>query len=113
MSIFHSTASKMKNSGSGQHQRGFVHEGVDVGGVGVRHQLHVGGLDALPAGDRGTVEGVAVFELFHAEVGDRHANVLFLAAGVGEAEVDKTDFLLFDHLDYVLGGHGALLSEWQ
>jgi hypothetical protein len=36
--------------------------------------------------------------------------VLFLAAGVGEAEVDETDFLLFDHLDYVLGGHGALLK---
>jgi hypothetical protein len=39
------------------------------------------------------------------EGGNRHADVLFLAAGVGEAEVNETDFLFFDHLDYVLGGH--------
>jgi hypothetical protein len=34
--------------------------------------------------------------------------VLFLAAGIGETEVDEFDFLLFDHLEYVLGGHGLL-----
>jgi hypothetical protein len=93
---------------AGQDQGGFVEEGVDVGGGSVGHQLHVGGLDAFPAGDRGTVEGVAVFELVHAEGGNRHADVLFLAAGIGEAEVDELDFLLFHHLDNFLGGHELL-----
>ena len=92
------------NHVAGQYQRGFVHEGIDVGGVRVRHQLHVGGLNSLPAGYGRAVEGMAVFEFFHAESGDRHADVLLLAAGVGEAEVDETDFLFFDHLDNVLGG---------
>ena len=37
---------------TGQDQRGFVVEGVDVGRVGVRHHDHVGGLHPLPAGNR-------------------------------------------------------------
>jgi hypothetical protein len=93
---------------AGDDQRRLVEEGVDVGGGGVGHQQHVGGLDALPAGDRGAVERMAVFELVHAEGGDRHANVLFLAARIGEAEVHELDFLVLDQLEYVLGGHELL-----
>ncbi len=52
---------------------------------------------------------MAVFKFVHAEMGNRHANVLFLAARVGEAEIDKTNFLFFNQLEYFLGGHGALL----
>ena len=34
---------------------------------------------------------------------DRHADVLFFATGVGEAEVNKFDLLLLDQLQYVVG----------
>src|SRR5581483_11304345 len=33
-------------------------EGINVGAGRVRHQGHVGGFDALPARDRGAVEGI-------------------------------------------------------
>jgi hypothetical protein len=86
---------------AGQDQRRLFEERVDVGGVRVRHQQHVGGFDALPAGDRRTVEGVARGELVFVEMGDGHGHVLFLAAGVGEAEVDELDFVLLHHLHHV------------
>ena len=35
---------------------------------------------------------------------DRHGDVLLLAAGVGEAEVDELDFVVLDHLHDVFGG---------
>jgi hypothetical protein len=38
------------------------------------------------------VESVAADELVFVEGRDRHADVLLLAAGVGEAEVDELDF---------------------
>jgi hypothetical protein len=58
---------------AGQDEGGLIHEGVDVGGVRVRHQQHVGGLDALPAGDGGAVEGMAVLELVIVEVALKRA----------------------------------------
>jgi hypothetical protein len=71
----------------------------------VRHQQHVGGLDALPAGDRRAVERVAFLELVLAEVLDRYGDVLLLAAGVGEPEVDELHLLVLDQLQYVIGRH--------
>jgi hypothetical protein len=59
--------------------------------VRIGHQLHVGSLNTLPAGDRRTVESVAVLELVFVESADRHGHVLLLATGVGEAEVDELD----------------------
>ncbi len=44
---------------AGQEQRRLFEERIDVGRVRVGHQLHVRGFDALPAGDRRAVEGVA------------------------------------------------------
>ena len=96
-----------------QHQRRLFEEGVDVGGGRVRHQQHVGGFDALPAGDRRAVEGVAGRELVFIERGKRHGNVLLLAAGVGETEVDELDFVFLHHLHHVgdgLGCHQNLLA---
>ena len=72
----------------------------------IRHQQHVGGLDALPAGDRGAVERVALLELVLVEVLHRHGDVLLLAARVGEAEVDELDLLVLDELQYVIGRRG-------
>ena len=48
---------------AGQDQRGFFEKRVDVGRVRVRHELHVRRFDALPTGDRGTVERMARAEL--------------------------------------------------
>ena len=70
---------------AGHHDGGFVEERVDVDGIGIRHQQHVGSLNAFPAGDGGTVESMAFFKLVGIEVGNRHAHVLFLTTGVGEA----------------------------
>jgi hypothetical protein len=43
-------------------------------------------------------------ELVFVEVGDGHGDVLFLAAGVGEAEVDELDFVVLHHLHHVGNG---------
>ena len=74
---------------------------------GIRHQQHVGRFDALPAGDGRAVEGVAGGELVFVEMRHRHGHVLFLAAGVGEAEVDELDFVLLHHLHHVCDGLGC------
>ena len=90
---------------AGQDQGGLVEERVDVGGVGVRHQQHVGGLDTLPASNGGAVEGMTAFELVFVKRRDRHADVVFLALGVGKTEVDELDFVFLDDLHDVLRGH--------
>jgi hypothetical protein len=94
-------------------ESGLFHERVDVGGVGVRDQQHVGGFDTLPAGDRRTVEGVTGFELIDVEMRNRHGNVLFLATGVSETEVDKLDFVVLHHLQNLCGRpcHANLLKR--
>src|SRR5690606_19435919 len=58
---------------------GHVGERVHHGGGVVRHQHHVGFVDALPAGDRRTVEHLAVLEEAIVDIGCRVGNVLFLA----------------------------------
>ena len=72
-------------------------ERIEVGRGGVRHQQHVGGLDALPAGDRGAVEGVTFLERVFADRARMRGHVLHLALGVGEAEIDELDVLVLDH----------------
>ena len=75
----------------------------------IRHQQHVGRLDALPAGDRRAVERVAELELVVVELLGRHGDVLLLAARVGEAEVDELDLLVLDHFQHVgCGGHAVV-----
>src|SRR4029079_17519491 len=67
-------------------------------GVGIRHQLHVGLIDHLPAGDRGTVEHDAFGEgvlIHHLRV---HGDVLHLSARVGETQVHELDFVILDFL---------------
>ncbi len=96
---------------TGQDQGGLVHERVDEGRVGVRHQQHVGGLDALPAGNRRAVECMTFGELVFGEGRDRHADVLLLAAGVGETEVDEADFVLLDQGHDIGDRHTGLLKN--
>ena len=54
--------------------------------------------DALPAGDRGAVEGVSFLERVFADRARMRGHVLHLALGVGEAEIDELDVLVLDHL---------------
>jgi acetylornithine deacetylase/succinyl-diaminopimelate desuccinylase-like protein len=83
---------------AGEEQRRLVGEGVHMRGIGIRHQRHIGRLDALPARDRGTIEEMAVAELGLAERRHRYRHVLLLAASIGEAEVDELHLVVLDHL---------------
>ena len=98
---------------AGQQQRRLLEERVDVGGVRVGHQQHVGGLDALPAGDRRAVEGMARTELVFIEVRHRHGHVLLLATGVGETEIDELDLVFLHHLHHIGDGLGHQAISWQ
>ena len=79
-------------------------EGINPGGVGVRHHGHVGGLDALPAANGRAVKSKALRKgLFLQQIGaDRQ--VLPLAVQIGEFEVDQFDAFVLDLAQDVLGG---------
>ncbi|MCY1446769.1 hypothetical protein D9M71_633560 [compost metagenome] len=69
------------------------------GGV-VRHQDHVGGFDAFPASDGGTVEHLADFEeVFIQRITRRHGHVVLNAFGVREAQINPLDVMIFDELN--------------
>jgi hypothetical protein len=94
-----------------QVERGLLEERVEDCGRGIRHQDHVGLLDALPAGDRRAVEALAVLEEGIVHDACRDGHVLFLALGVREAEVHELDFLFLDQLQNVGSGrHGNSLA---
>jgi hypothetical protein len=91
-------------------ERGLFAERIHHRGARIRHQLHVGGLDPLPAGDRRAVERMTVAELVFIEVRCRHRDVLLLALGIGEAEIDELDLVVGDLLHDVFGSCHSLLS---
>jgi hypothetical protein len=88
---------------AGDDQRVLFAERIHAGRVRIGQQQHVGRFDALPAADRRTVEGVAVFELFFVEHLGRHRDVLLLALCVRETEVNEEHFVVRHHFHYVLG----------
>ena len=105
---------------AGQDQRGLFEERVDVGRVRVGHQLHVGRFDALPTGDRGAVEGMARGELVFIEMRNGHGHVLFLAAGIGETEINELDLVFLHHGHHIGDGlchqespSGTLIAEGE
>ena len=71
-------------------------ERIDVGGVEVRLQDHVALVDRLPAGDRAAVEHEAVGQHVLVDHARGHGQMLPLALGIGEAEVDPVDLLVLD-----------------
>src|SRR5690606_22622614 len=83
---------------------GFLAEGVDAGGGHFGHEHHVRCLDALPAGNRRTIEHHPAFQPFFIHSVCRHREVVFLAKGIGETEVDERHFVVGNHLEYVFGG---------
>ena len=89
-------------------QRGLGEERIDAGGRRIRHQVHVGLVDRLPAGDRGAVEHRAFGEGLLVDHADVEGDVLPLAARVGEAEVDVFDVVVLDRLQDIFSGlHGS------
>ena len=74
-------------------------ERVQHGGRGVRHQGHVGFVDRLPAGDRGTVEHDAIGEGLFLDGADVLRGMVHLAARVGEAKVDVLDVVFLDQVE--------------
>ncbi|MPN64806.1 hypothetical protein SDC9_212583 [bioreactor metagenome] len=58
---------------------------------------------------------MAALELVFVEMGNRHGDVLFLATGVGETEIDELDLVFLDHLDNVLRACHlqSLLGEYR
>ena len=93
---------------AGQHQRRIGGERIQEGGRRIGQQHHVGLVDALPAGDAGAVEHLAVLE--QAGIDDRlgEGHVVLHAAHVGEAQVDEFDLVVLDQFFDVFEGHGRL-----
>ncbi len=77
------------------HHRG-RRERIDVGGVEVGLEDHVGFVDRLPPGDRAAVEHQAVGQGIVVDHARGHGQMLPLALGIGEAEVDPVDLLVLD-----------------
>ncbi len=94
---------RLENVADDRH-RGLGEERIDRHRVGIGHQLHVGLVDRLPAGDGGAVEHQALREGLFVDQADVKGDVLPLAARIGEAEVDVLHVLVLDSLQYVLGG---------
>ncbi len=90
-----------------QDHRRFREERVDAGALGVGHELHVGLVDRLPAGDGGAVEHDAFAEGVLVDGGDVGSDVLPLAARVGKPKIDVFHVVVLDHLQGIFGrSHG-------
>ncbi len=75
-------------------------ERVQHGGAVIRQEDHVGGFDAFPALDGGTVEHLASFEeVVFQRIASWHGDVLLLAFGVRETQINPLDVMIFDELN--------------
>ena len=90
-----------------QHQGRVFGEGVQEGGAILGPQDHVGLIDPLPARHGGAIEHLAVLEELLIDISRRNGDVLLLADGIGEAQVDPLDVMFFDQGER-LGRHGVL-----
>ncbi len=90
-----------------QDQARLGHERVHHRALQVRLQDHVGLVDRLPAGDRGTVEHEPVAQRILVNRGYVLRRVLPLALGIREAQVDIFDAVLLDQIQYFADAIGA------
>ena len=84
---------------------GFFGERVQHGGFVIRHQDHVGFVDAFPAGNGRAVKHLAVGEEVIVYFAGWQSYVLFFTAAVGEAQINPFDFVFFDQINRL--GHCA------
>ncbi|CRM95600.1 hypothetical protein [Pseudomonas sp. 22 E 5] len=88
-------------------------ERVKDGSAVVRHQDHVGGFDAFPAGNGGTVEHFAFFEeSIIQRVASRHGHVVLSAFGVREAQINPFNVMIFDELNRLRHSVLRVASGW-
>ncbi len=85
-------------------ERGFREERIDARGRRVGHQVHIGLVDRLPAGDRRAVEHHAFSESVFFEHRDVEGDMLPLAARVGETAVDVLNVFVLHQFEDILSG---------
>ncbi|EFQ65564.1 hypothetical protein PFWH6_0356 [Pseudomonas fluorescens WH6] len=91
----------------------FFGERIQHGSAVIRHQDHVGGFDAFPAGDGGTVEHFAFFEeSIIQRVASRHGHVVLSAFGVREAQINPFNVMIFDELNRLRHSVLRVASGW-
>ena len=96
---------------AGQYQRSLVGKRVHARAAGIRHQQHVRGLDALPAGDRRAVKSMAIGKLVFIKYFGGNSDMLFLAPGIGKTQVNEFDFVVLEHFhDIGSASHLTLLA---
>ena len=66
------------------------------------HQNHVGFVDSLPAADRRAVEHDAIGEHVFVDTANVHRQVMQLALGVGEAQINELDVVILDLLEDII-----------
>ncbi len=88
-----------------QDQRGLFHKRIHDRRVGIRHQGHVGLVDALPAGDTRAVEHLAVLENALVDHVRRHRHVLFFALGIGKSQIDELYLFVFHQFQNISDSH--------
>ena len=94
--------------------RRVFHERIEDSRRSVGHEHHVGFLDALPTGNRGTVKHLAVFEEAGIDGMGRHREVLFFATRIGETQIDEFGlFLLEESQGISRRGHVGSLQFWR
>ena len=82
-----------------QEHRGLLIERVDIGGLEVRTQQHVGLVDRLPSGDGRAVEHGALGQEVVVDKSDIEGHMLHLAPDVGEPDINVLDVLVLDFLE--------------
>jgi len=82
-------------------ERRLREERVKVRGSRIRDEQHVGGFDALPARDRGAVEGIPIREDTLIDAARIRGHVLHLTLGISEPQVYELYVLLLDQSEDV------------
>ena len=93
---------------TGNVHRGFVGKRVEYCSCCIRHQNHVGFIDALPAGDRGTVKHFTFGEGIFLDGMSRNRNMLLLALGIGKAKIDEFNAVLINFTQHIRRGHDSI-----
>src|SRR5690606_5202648 len=82
----------------------FFTEGIDTRRAGFRHEHHIGGLNAFPAGDGRTVEHDPGLEALFIDSVSRYGEVVFFAKRIGKTEINESDLVVGNHLENIFGG---------
>jgi hypothetical protein len=85
-------------------------ERIDARAGRIGHQIHIGLIDRLPAGDGRAVEHLAFRKGVFFDDADVEGHVLPLAARIGEAEIDVFDVVILDHFHDIFGCRHGLTS---